>query len=359
MEPLPSLHSELSFKEIPGCRSAEELKEARIACQERLLEQKPFMDLYTWIQQVNRMHDEIGRRAVHIGEEHMKGAGFGQPPARYAFVSFGSSGRQEATLWSDQDNGMIIGDEVDEEGNRYFQTFGEVLSDILVTAGYPKCSGKVMCSEPMWRKTLSEWKQQLDHWSSQHAWEPTRYFIIASDLRHIAGSQELSEAWCSHFQDCIDQNIELIPALLRNTVRHKATLNVMGRIVTERFGEHAGGFDVKYGVYIPLVNSVRTLALQRGIVETSTRRRIEKIILLEGGGLLLENVQDAFRVALKLRTETKTEWEEGFISSSGYMSREQLKDKQIQYDLRNTLGVVRRIHRSLQRELRAAERKGR
>ncbi|NMO95369.1 DUF294 nucleotidyltransferase-like domain-containing protein [Paenibacillus lemnae] len=358
MKPLKLDEPQLDFKHFSKCQSAQELREARIAGQNELLELQAEHDVEQWSGWVNRMHDEIGKRAVTICEQGMEEAGFGQPPARYAFVAFGSSGRQEATLYSDQDNGLIIGDELDDEGINYFETFGTRLSELLVTAGYPKCSGKVMCSEPMWNKKLSDWQAQLTGWSSTYSWEPTRYFIIASDMRHIAGSQELSDAWSEHLQRCVLHNNDLVPALLRNTVRHKATLNVMGRIVTERFGEHAGGFDVKYGVYIPLVNSIRTLALQRGIVETSTRRRMDQIILLEGGSLLLESVQDAFKVALRLRSETPMEMKDGFISSSGYMTREQLKDKKIHYDLRNTLGVVRRIHRSLQRELRSFERKG-
>ena len=33
--------------------------------------------------------------------------GFGKPPVPYAFILFGSGGRSEQTLWSDQDNGLI------------------------------------------------------------------------------------------------------------------------------------------------------------------------------------------------------------------------------------------------------------
>lgn len=358
MKPLKSLDLFLEFPEIQEAGTCEQLRKARIAGQNILLEMKNDTNPDTWMDWVNRMHDEIGRRATVLCEQGLREAGFGQPPARYAFVAFGSSGRQEATLWSDQDNGLIIDDELEEGGAEYFQRFGESLSDMLEQAGFPKCTGKVMCSEPIWRLTLSEWKQQLTSWSSDHAWEPTRHLIIASDMRHIAGNEELSVTWMEHFRSCVLQQPDMIPALLRNTVRHKATLNVMGRIVTERFGEHAGDFDVKYGMYIPLVNSIRTLALQRGITESSSSKRIERIILLEGGGLLLENVQRALKTALRMRMETPMRIKDGLVSSNGYILSEQLKNKKVQYKLKDTLGVVRRIHRSLQRELRFAERKG-
>lgn len=358
MKPLESIYSFPEFLEIQEAREEQELRNARISCQNKLLEMKNETNPEVWMSWVNRMHDEIAQQAAVLCEIKLSEAGFGRPPARYAFVAFGSSGRQEATLWSDQDNGLIIGDELEEGDAGYFLKFGVSLSNLLEFAGYPKCAGKVMCSEPKWRLSLTEWKKQLTDWSSDVAWEPIRHFIIASDMRHIAGSVDLSSAWEIHFRSCVQQQPGMVPALLRNTVHHKATLNVMGRIVTERFGEHAGDFDVKYGMYIPLVNSIRTMALQRGITDTSSMKRIERIIQLEGGGLLLENVQRALIYALRMRIETPFRIRDGLVESSGYLLKEQLKNKKVQYELRDALGVVRRIHRSLQRELRFIDRSG-
>lgn len=355
MKPLESIEW-VEFSSIQEADDLLTLREARISCQNKLLAIKSDLNLDTWIGWINRMHD--ARRAVVLCEQRLREAGFGQPPARYTFIAFGSSGRQEATLWSDQDNGLIIGDEIEEDGSSYFLKFGVSLSGMLETVGYPKCAGKVMCSESTWRLPLTEWEKQLTNWSSDHAWEPVRHFIIASDMRYIAGDKELSEAWRTHFRNCILQQPHMIPALLRNTVHHKTALNMMGRIVTERFGEHAGDYDVKYGMYIPLVNSIRTMALQRGITDPSSNKRIERIIQLEGGGLLLESIQRAHKFALRLRTETPIQMKEGLIVSSGYISKEQLKNKKNYRELREALGVVRRIHRSLQRELRCSERKG-
>ncbi|WP_054958030.1 DUF294 nucleotidyltransferase-like domain-containing protein [Paenibacillus dakarensis] len=344
------------FSEIQNATGEKELRNARISCHHELLEMKNGTSLETWMAWVNRMHDEIARRAAVICELRLKVAGLGLPPARYAFVAFGSSARLEAALWSDQDHGLIIGDELEEKDAGYFQKFGTHMSNLLEDAGYRKCAGKVMCSEPMWRRSLSEWKKQLTDWSSEAAWESTRYLMIASDMRHIAGSSELSEIWLVHFRSCIARQPHMKYALLRNTVRHKATLNIMGRVVTERFGEHAGDFDVKYGMYIPLVNSIRAMALQRGITETSSMKRIERIIQLEGGNLLLENVQRALIFSLRMRAGISARIKDGLTESSDFLLKEELGNKTLQYELRDALGVVRRIHRSLQRELRFIER---
>lgn len=351
-------HEFPQLSEIRNVSTAQQLRDQRIACQNQLIDMRSRLELREWIALINAMHDEIGVRAAAICEQEMWKAGLGRPPARYAFVAFGSSGRQEATLWSDQDNGLIIGDELEEEGLPYFREFGLRLANLLEYTGYPKCPGKVMCSEPLWSQKLGDWKHQISIWCEDQQWEPIRYFVIASDLRHIAGDRELSEAWVDHFQSSVKLHPDIGYAVLRNTVNHKATLNVMGRIVTERFGEHAGDFDVKYGVYIPLVNSIRTLALQRGIVETSTQKRMEKVLLLEEGSLLLESVDRAWLMGLRLRNDTPARIENGILVSSSYISGEQLKNKAIQYELRDTLAVVRRLHRALQREQRLAARRG-
>nr|WP_254438630.1 putative nucleotidyltransferase substrate binding domain-containing protein [Paenibacillus sp. DCT19] len=129
-------------------------------------------------------------------------------------------------------------------------------------------------------------------------------------------------------------------------------------MVTERFGEHAGGFDVKYGLYIPLVNSARFLALQHGIKETSTLKRIERLVSLEAVPLtLLDAAGRAFVSALEFRRNTPVVLKNDLQHSSGFLDEKQMKQKQVHYELRNTLGLVRRVHRALQRQLRFAERR--
>ncbi|HEY2494085.1 MAG TPA: DUF294 nucleotidyltransferase-like domain-containing protein [Paenibacillus sp.] len=356
MKLLNSTECNLDLKGIVDACSLEQLREGRIACQTLLQQLVQVLPISEWMSLVNQMHDHIAAKVVYFCEQEME-AGYGPPPVSYSFIVFGSAGRQESTLWSDQDNGLIISDEPNEGKARYFELFGARLSDMLEYLGYEKCPGKVMCSEPQWRKTLGEWEETLVDWCSDVSWEPVRHLIIASDMRHIAGDSDLSEGFRRIFNRRFEENAELPVAVLRNTVRHKATLNLLGQVVTERFGEHAGGFDVKYGVYIPLVNFVRFMALQQGVRETSTSKRLEMLISLDAGNMLFERCQEAFRKALELRMSTSFTEIDGMLSSSGYLSNRDLKNKWLMYELKDSLIVVRRTHRELQRSLRFAERR--
>lgn len=348
----------LPLLELTDAVCPESLKTKRIMIQKQLYAALSESDIREWVATVNDMHDRIMRQAVTICEQQLVEAGYGPPPVAYSFIVFGSAGRCEQTLWSDQDNGLIISDEQHEQKERYFEAFGSRLADILEQVGYEKCQGKVMCSEPMWRKTLQAWQQQLDSWREELSWEPVRNWIIASDMRHMAGDQELAQRWQAHFYAGLKETPAMSAAILRNTVRHKATLNVLGQIVPERFGEHAGDFDVKYGIYIPLVNASRFLAVQNGIYESSTLKRLDRLIQLEAASLaLLEMMQEAFLTALRMRNSTPVKEEDGLYISTGFMLQKDWRQKPFFHELRESLGIVKKAHRELQRQLRFLERR--
>lgn len=357
MEPIRNAESEPGIESIRYAASREHLRERRLECQSQLEHLYSSLPIAAWTVLVNDMHDEVMKRAAEVCELELEAAGYGPPPVPYAFVVFGSSGRRESTLWSDQDNGLILSDQPHEDKEMYFHAYGRHLSNLLEFLGYEKCKGKVMCSEVLWRKTLEEWKRQIERWHQEFSWEPVRSLMIASDMRFIYGERRLALEWKQYFEHSMNDSPDMAIAILRNTVRHKATLNVLGQVVTERFGEHAGDFDVKYGVYIPLVNSIRYMALQEGIGETSTLKRLERLTLLDGGNMLFENCQRAFMTALSLRAAASFTLINGVYSSSGYLPQAELKKKTLLYKLRDSLTTVRRIHRALQRRLRFAERR--
>lgn len=347
-------HMEDGYRSIVMATSPQELKERRMACQSKLLEQLNVIPIQEWMLRVNTMHDLIAQTTVLICEAQMKEAGYGPPPCAYSFIVFGSSGRKEATLWSDQDNGLIIEGQPDEEKDRYFEYFGSLLSNVLEEVGYEKCAGKVMCSQDLWRKTLPEWIRQLESWKSQLEWEPIRYLIIASDMRHVAGSAELSAKWKEAFYTRSSNHEKLSAAILRNTVRHKATLNLLGQVLTERFGDYTGGFDIKYGFYIPLVNIVRRLSLLHGIEANTTLDRIDALQRLHQDKHL-DDIERAFLLALRLRVNTPYSIQDGTIISSDYIAANELKNKQLLSELREKLLLLRKLHRQLKRQLRSAE----
>ncbi|MFD1176751.1 DUF294 nucleotidyltransferase-like domain-containing protein [Paenibacillus puldeungensis] len=336
------------------------LRSARIEEQNELYRQMPSVPIETWNNKVGEMHDAVMSQACKLCEETMEQEGFGPPPTAYAFIAFGSAGRSEQTLWSDQDNGLVVGEGDEAKVNAYFEVFSRKLTQILEHAGYPPCPGNVMLSNPLWRSSIMGFERQFMQWRELLGWEQVRYLMIASDMRHIGGDPALSGGLREVITRVMEQGSDpdLTAAILRNTIRHKAALNILGQVITEQTGEHAGEFDVKYGLYIPIVNAVRYLALQYGIKSSSTWERISQLYELEAvPSRWLESYRRAFDTAVKLRSLTPPENEDGMLSSSHYLPQAVMKQKEIRRELRESLSTVRLMYRMLQRQHRYAERK--
>lgn len=355
-------HSRLQT--IMSATSPEMLRSVRMQMQDDLRDQFTSLHIEKWNQKVGEVHDAVMRQAAVLCEQQLVEEGFGAPPADYAFVAFGSAGRREQTLGSDQDNGLVLADHdiEDEEVNHYFELFGNRLSAILETAGYPPCPGKVMVTNPLWRKTSLEWSRQLISWRSELGWEQVRYLMIAADLRHISGNPDLTAGVRNTIQGLFEQDSDLqepfSAAVLQNTLRHKAALNVLGQVITEQVGEHAGEFDVKYGLYLPIVNAVRYLAVEYGSPASSTLERLSQLNQREAVPFRwVESCQTAFHTALRLRSVTAVKAGEGEQGGSSYLPQTLLKQKEIRRELREALGTVKLMYRTLQRQQRYRERK--
>jgi CBS domain-containing protein len=289
---------------------------------------------------VNKIHDAFIRRTIELSEHLLEDEGYGKPPVPYAFILFGSGGRSEQTLWSDQDNGLIYEESevhTEEELDTYFIKLVDCILHGLDTLGYPPCEGNVISSNKQWRKTLAQYKEMLISWFNEPDWENVRYLLILADMRCIFGSQALVDQLKSGFLTYVREHPSILNNLLSNTLHHKISLGLFGHLITERYGEDAGGFDIKYGAYIPIVNGIRLLAIQSGIMHSSTSERIR---LMKESSFIPEPLanewQEAFGVALKLRDLTPYQLEDEMYTTRGRLGADQLT-KEVKQELKQCL----------------------
>ncbi|NQX68138.1 hypothetical protein HQN90_18595 [Paenibacillus alba] len=290
--------------------------------------------------QVNQIHDALIHRTIELSEHILEDEGFGKPPVPYAFILFGSGGRSEQTLWSDQDNGLIYEDSEhhsEDELEAYFNKLVACILQGLEMLGYPPCEGNVVSSNKQWRKSFSDYMDMVLAWFQEPEWENVRYLLILADMRSIYGAQALVHRLRTGFLDYVREHPSILNDLLSNTLHHKISLGVFGHLITERYGEDAGGFDIKYGAYIPIVNGIRLLAIQAGLHTSST---VERINQLKGDSHIPESLandwQRAFDVALKLRDLTPFQVENELYTTRGKLSAEQLT-KEIKQELKECL----------------------
>ncbi|MFD0678143.1 MULTISPECIES: DUF294 nucleotidyltransferase-like domain-containing protein [unclassified Paenibacillus] len=287
-----------------------------------------------WNRELNQVHDLFIEKAVGLGQEKVRQEGGGDPPVPFAFVLFGSGGRGEQTLWSDQDNGLIYevpaNFQIEEQAIVYFKLLAETVSELLMQLGYPPCTGGVICTNEKWRKPLNGYRSMLHEWMQDPHWEHIRYLLILADMRTVFGDKGLVTAVLDEFFDYVRKHPIMLEHMLHNTLHHKISLGLFGQLIKERYGEDAGGVDIKYGAYIPIVSGIRLLAVEAGVKASSTEERI--LGLMKTGFVEEEIAQDwleALSIALKLRSLTPFQLEEGHYTSRGKLSADGLTKERI------------------------------
>ncbi|MEC0249067.1 DUF294 nucleotidyltransferase-like domain-containing protein [Paenibacillus chitinolyticus] len=312
-------------------------------------------------EELNFTHDTMIRKMISLAEKRLAAEGAGEPPLPYAFLLMGSGGREEQTPWSDQDNGLVYenpleGTEAAADG--YFSKLAQRIRQGLELAGYPPCTGKVLAENRLWRRSEAGWKDQLNGWFAEPVWENARYLLIAADLRCVYGSEALADRIKQAFHETIALNRGLLLPLLTNTLHHKVSLGLLGRVVTERYGPYAGGVDIKYGLYIPLVNAVRLLALENGISDSSTLKRIDALI--DRGAVTVEfgtACREVFLHSLKMRLNTPYYRENGHFATAGIVPAGMLTRK-CRAELKRGLKFGKRLQRQVIRQVRGSVKQG-
>ena len=258
-------------------------------------------------------------------------------------------------MHSDQDSGLVYADandEAEEERNRsYFRRLAETAVDYLIEIGYPPCEGNVIASNPAWCMSLRDWSDRIAGWFAEPSWENVRYLLIAADGRAVWGDAGLADRLRGRFFGDLLGHPVIERRMLENTLRHKVLVGVFGQLLTEKYGDNAGGLDIKYGAYIPMVNAFRLLAVRAGIRETSTLGRIDA---LHAAGALseeeAEEARTAFLLFLKLRLFTSVALEDGRLVGTGKLPASRLT-KEIVPALKTALKTGNKIQRKVQKEL--------
>lgn len=183
----------------------------------------------------------------------------------YVWIHMGSSGRKEQVIATDQDNCVIHSGE-----KEVMLEFAQKVNNALEKIGIPKCEANYMASNPKWNLTLDEWKENFRKWFSSLTGENIRYLSVFLDLRPIHGDHELYV----ELIDFIKENVsnQAIRFLAHDATSIDPPLGLFGLKGADK------GIDIKkYGIY-PIANSVRVLALENKIIETTnTKERIEKL----------------------------------------------------------------------------------
>lgn len=233
-------------------------------------------------------------RAGELATGLLETEGAGPPPAPFCLLVLGSAGRGEALLAPDQDNALIVDDSYGGDlgaEDDWFTRWAHHVNRILDEAGVPLCKGGVMVRNRFWRRTLTEWRAQVDAWAARPEPENLLNVDIFFDFTPVLGERRLAAALRAHALDDAARARVLIRALAEQVMeRSGGALTLFGGFRKDERGRT----DLKLGALLPIVSGARVLALAQRVEATSTAERL--IAATERAGLAQDDARTLVEV---------------------------------------------------------------
>ncbi len=259
--------------------------------------------LYERMVNLGRGVGQIGRMVTHVTDAftvrliQLAEQKLGPPPMAFAWVVFGSQAREEQTARTDQDNGLVLQRDANEDEGRYFAKLSEMVCDGLDQLGYVYCPGEVMALNVKWRVSLPRWKRYFDGWVDEPSPKSVMHSSIFFDIRCVHGESTLVDSLQEHVSEITKSNRIFLRFMAGNALSHRPPLGFFRRFVQEDDGSQSEGLNLKHRGIVPIIDLVRIRALEAGIREANTFRRIESATR---AGLMNDRDASSLRDALIL-----------------------------------------------------------
>ncbi len=223
---------------------------------------------------ISTLNDTVTRRIIELNLDRHDLYGID-----WAWLSFGSEGRDEQTFISDQDNGIvyICTDIMDREQTQLrFLDFARDVNADLDTCGFPLCKGNIMASNPGLCLTLEEWEERFAQWVRTPEPQALLNATIFFDFRPLYGRFNLAHRMRLSLFRQTSGNPLFLRMLAQNALSVSPPLGRIRDFVTNADPEHPGTIDLKkYGVRL-FTDAARVFALARQVEATNTATRIKR-----------------------------------------------------------------------------------
>ncbi len=266
---------------------------------------------------VTELNDELTRKCIDLTIKDME-----EINLKFSFLVFGSHGRKEQTLKTDQDNGIICEEDYDEG---IISKLSESIVENLEKIGFPKCPGDMMVSNPFWRGNLKEWKEKLYKLFINPVPEKILKFSVFFDHRTVWGEPFFENELKAIIREGIKAHPGFLARLAKVAAEKKPPIGLFGRFIVEKSGEHKNELDIKARGCLPIVEGVRVLSLLHNIEKSNTFERVRE--LKSKGKIspeLAEEIEFAYDFLLKLRIKKHLNLYKEGIELHNYINPEHL-----------------------------------
>ncbi|QLF93991.1 CBS domain-containing protein [Pseudomonas sp. ABC1] len=226
---------------------------------------------------VTLLNDHTVCRVIELAIEEL-----GDPGIPFTWLCFGSEGRREQTLYTDQDNGILFEASDAAEAAHIrgrLLPLAERINRDLDTCGFTLCRGNIMASNPQLCLSRQEWQRRFSTFVREVTAENLLSSTIFFDLRAIWGPEESCEQLREAFQHDIASNGVFQRLMAENALRQRPPI---GRfrdfVVTRKDDEETAKLDLKVQGLTPFVDGARLLALSHGVESCNTLERLRHLV---------------------------------------------------------------------------------
>ncbi len=294
------------LKKIQGARSQDEVIQSNAMYPELivlLIRSGARPEFITHL--TTRVIDSILEKFIQCAIEEL-----GPPPVEFAFIVFGSEGRKEQTLRTDQDNAIIFEDTDAADIQTiqsYFLELGQRVCGWLDQAGYTYCAGNNMAQNPKWCRPLSAWKKYFSEWIHQSTAEDLLNLKIFFDFRCAFGKTDIETRLRDYIDQIAPENPRFFQLLVRNVLPMTPPIGMFGQFLVESVSDRGKVLDMKSAM-MPIIDFARIYSIRHRIQATNT---LDRLHALRDRGILTdknyEEMAQAYRYLMQIRLRMQAE----------------------------------------------------
>ncbi|WP_426809893.1 DUF294 nucleotidyltransferase-like domain-containing protein [Pseudomonas sp. WOUb67] len=206
----------------------------------------------------------------------------GDPGVPFSWLCFGSEGRREQTLHTDQDNGILFeaADSAEADAIRArLLPLAQYINQCLAQCGFTLCKGNVMAGNPDLCLSRSEWARRFAGFVREASPENLLGSSIYFDLRVVWGDEQGCEQLRQRLLEQVADNRIFQRMLADNALRQRPPVGRLREFVLTRQGnDKAATLDLKVQGLTPFVDGARLLALANGVGACNTLERLRQLV---------------------------------------------------------------------------------
>ena len=225
---------------------------------------------------VTLLNDHTVCRVIELTLEDM-----GDPGIAFTWLCFGSEGRREQTLHTDQDNGILFeaADAAEAAAIRgRLLPLAVEINQRLAQCGFTLCKGNIMAGNPELCLSRQEWSRRFAGFVDEATPENLLGSSIYFDLRTIWGPDTGCEQLRAALLERVASNSLFQKMLAENALRQRPPVGRFRDFVVARSGADKDTLDLKVQGLTPFVDGARLLALANGISSVGTLERLRALV---------------------------------------------------------------------------------